>query len=102
MAGKWIKVVTDKMQEKGTKGALRKQLGAKKGEPISKRRLSEAAKKGGKLGKRAQFALNANKKIMRAKIPVKFILTALGAALRFTLTALDKRKKKRERDDAVL
>jgi len=61
MAEKWIQKVSDKMKEKGTKGALRKQLGAKKGEPIAKDKLASAAKKGGVLGKRAQFALNVNK-----------------------------------------
>jgi len=61
MAKKWIQKAVAKMKEKGTEGALRKDLGAKKDEPIPKRKLAEAAKKGGKLGKRAQFALNAKK-----------------------------------------
>lgn len=38
-------------------GALRSQLGAKEGEPIPAGRLQSAAKKPGKLGKRAQLAL---------------------------------------------
>lgn len=37
-------------------GALRKELGAKKGEPIPAKKLAEAAKKPGKLGQRARFA----------------------------------------------
>lgn len=62
MPKKWIQKAVAKMKEKGTEGALREQLGTKKGESISKSKLADAAKKGGKLGKRAQFALNANKK----------------------------------------
>ena len=37
-------------------GALRKELGAKKGKPIPEKKLAAAAKKGGKLGKRARLA----------------------------------------------
>ena len=37
-------------------GALRKELGAKKGEPIPAKKLAEAAKKPGKLGQRARLA----------------------------------------------
>ena len=37
-------------------GALRKELGAKKGEPIPAKKLAAAAKKPGKLGQRARFA----------------------------------------------
>lgn len=37
-------------------GALRKELGAKKGEPIPDKKLKAAAKKGGKLGQRARLA----------------------------------------------
>ena len=37
-------------------GALREQLGVKKGKKIPKKKLAEAAKKGGKLGKRARLA----------------------------------------------
>ena len=55
MPKKWIQKAVAKMKEKGTEGALREQLGTKKG------KLSSAAKEGGKLGKRAQVALNANK-----------------------------------------
>lgn len=37
-------------------GALREQLGAKKGEPIPAKKLAAAAKKPGKLGQRARLA----------------------------------------------
>ena len=37
-------------------GALRASLGAKKGEPISAKKLDKAAKAPGKLGQRARFA----------------------------------------------
>lgn len=39
------------------KGALRKELGAKKGEKIPEGKLKAAAKKKGKLGQRARLAL---------------------------------------------
>jgi len=50
---KWIQ----KAIKPSKKGALRKQLGAKEGEPIAAGKLEAAAKKGGKLGKRARLAL---------------------------------------------
>jgi len=62
MAKKWIKKAVQKMKESGTEGSLRKELGAKKGEPIPKNKLADAAKKGGKLGKRARFAISVGKK----------------------------------------
>ena len=37
-------------------GALRKELGAKKGEPIPTKKLAAAAKKPGKMGQRARLA----------------------------------------------
>ena len=37
-------------------GALRSELGAKKGEPIPAKKLAKAAKAPGKLGQRARFA----------------------------------------------
>ena len=37
-------------------GALRAELGAKKGEPIPAKKLAKAAKAPGKLGQRARFA----------------------------------------------
>lgn len=42
-------------------GALRKSLGAKKGEPIPAKKLSAAAKKPGKLGQRARLAQTLKK-----------------------------------------
>jgi|TARA_B100000424_G_scaffold66840_1_gene49391 hypothetical protein len=42
-------------------GALRKSLGIKKGEKIPASKLKAAAKKKGKLGQRARFAMTLNK-----------------------------------------
>ncbi len=42
-------------------GALRKELGAKKGKPIPAKKLKAAAGKGGKLGQRARLALTLKK-----------------------------------------
>ena len=42
-------------------GALRKSLGAKKGQKISTKKLDAAAKKGGKLGQRARLAKTLRK-----------------------------------------
>mgnify|MGYP003327837477 CR=1 FL=1 len=50
MAEKWIQSAIKK------KGALRAELGAKKGEPIPAKKLTAAAKKPGKLGQRARLA----------------------------------------------
>jgi hypothetical protein len=55
----WIKGAIKK------KGALRRELGAKKGEPIPKGKLKAAAKKGGKEGQRARLAMTLDK--MRKK-----------------------------------
>ena len=49
--GKWIQ------KAKIKKGALRSQMGIKKGKKIPLSKLKAAAKKGGKLGKRANLAL---------------------------------------------
>ena len=57
--GKWIQKAIKKP------GALRAQLGAKKGEPIPAGKLAAAAKKPGKLGQRARLALTLGK--MRKK-----------------------------------
>jgi hypothetical protein len=43
------------------KGALRKKLGAKKGKKIPAKKLNAAAKKDGKLGKRARLAKTLGK-----------------------------------------
>lgn len=53
--GKWIQKAIKKP------GALRAQLGAKKGEPIPAGKLAAAAKKGGKLGQRARLAQTLKK-----------------------------------------
>ena len=42
-------------------GALRKSLGAKEGKKIPAKKLRAAAKKGGKLGRRARLALTLRK-----------------------------------------
>lgn len=57
--GKWIQSAIKKP------GALRKSLGAKKGEPIPAGKLRAAAKKPGKLGQRARLAITLKK--MRKK-----------------------------------
>ena len=53
--GKWIQKAIKKP------GALRAQLGAKKGEPIPAAKLAAAAKKPGKLGQRARLAQTLKK-----------------------------------------
>lgn len=53
--GSWIKGAIKKP------GALREQLGVKKGEKIPKAKLAAAAKKGGKLGQRARLAITLGK-----------------------------------------
>ncbi len=50
MTENWIKGAIKKP------GALREELGAKKGKPIPEKKLEAAAKKGGKIGKRARLA----------------------------------------------
>lgn len=60
MAGKWIQGAIKHP------GALRKELGAKKGKPIPAKKLAAAAKKGGKVGKRARLA-ETLKKMHRGK-----------------------------------
>ena len=60
--GKWIQKATDKMQEKGTVGSLRRATGAKKGQPIPEAKL-EAAKNSDNpaMRKKANFAINVRK-----------------------------------------
>lgn len=53
--GKWIQKAIKKP------GALRAQLGIKKGEAIPASTLNKAAKKGGKLGQRARLAKTLKK-----------------------------------------
>jgi len=43
------------------KGALRAELGAKKGQPIPAKKLNKAAKEGGKIGQRARLAKTLKK-----------------------------------------
>lgn len=59
MAEKWIQKAIKKP------GALRKELGIKKGKKIPASKLKAAAKKGGKLGRRARLAETLKK--MRKK-----------------------------------
>ena len=59
MSDKWIQKAIKKP------GALRKQLGVKKGKKIPAKKLKAAAKKGGKVGKRARLAETLKK--MRKK-----------------------------------
>jgi hypothetical protein len=55
MAEKWIKGAIKKP------GALRKAMGVKKGETISKEKLAKAAKEPGKMGQRARLAMTLGK-----------------------------------------
>ena len=55
MAKNWIQKAIKKP------GALRKSLGVKKGKTIPKAKLKAAAKKPGKLGQRARFAITLGK-----------------------------------------
>ncbi len=52
---KWIQKAIKKP------GALREQMGVKKGEKIPKKALEKAAKKPGKLGQRARLAMTLSK-----------------------------------------
>ena len=52
---KWIQKAIKKP------GALRRELGVKKGKDIPKKKLAAAAKKGGKLGQRARLAETLSK-----------------------------------------
>lgn len=58
---KWIQKAIKKP------GALRKQLGAKEGEPIPASRLSAASRKEGALGRRARLAQTLKKLAARKK-----------------------------------
>lgn len=55
MAEKWIQKAIKKP------GALRKELGVKKGKKIPAKKLNAAAKKGGKIGQRARLAKTLRK-----------------------------------------
>ena len=58
MAKKKKKWIQEAIKEPG---ALRRQLGTKKGKKISKKKLRKAAKAKGKLGKRARLAITLGK-----------------------------------------
>lgn len=55
MAEKWIQKAIKKP------GALREAMGVKKGEKIPAKKLAAAAKKPGKMGQRARFAMTLSK-----------------------------------------
>jgi len=55
MAKKWIQAMHMK------KGALHEEMGVPKGKKIPAKKLASAAKKGGKLGKRARLAQTLKK-----------------------------------------
>lgn len=57
MAKNWIQ----KAIKPSNKGALHKQLGVPQGKKIPAKKLAEAAKKGGTLGRRAQLAKTLKK-----------------------------------------
>lgn len=59
--GQWIKKAIKKP------GALREQMGIKKGEKIPKKALEKAAKKPGKLGQRARLAMTLGKMKKKGK-----------------------------------
>jgi hypothetical protein len=61
MAKKWIQKARSEMERKGTVGSLRKESGVKKGEKIPESTLKADVAKGGKIAKKAQFALNTRK-----------------------------------------
>ena len=58
---KWIQAAIKKP------GALRASLGVKEGQNIPTKKLAKAAKKGGKLGKRARLAITLKKLAKRKK-----------------------------------
>jgi len=60
-SGKWIQRAIKK------KGALRRQLGIKKGKKIPSSKLKAAAKKKGKIGRRARLAITLRKLARRRK-----------------------------------
>ena len=62
MAGNWMKEESEREEKAGTKGLLRKKLGAKKGEPIPAKKLKKAAhSKNIKLKREAIMAENFKK-----------------------------------------
>jgi hypothetical protein len=61
MSGKWIQRARDKMEKKGTVGSLRAAHGVKGKQKIPEKTLEADVAKGGKLAKKAQFAINVRK-----------------------------------------
>jgi len=61
MAKKWIGKARDEMERKGTVGSLHTATGTPQGEKIPLAKIEKAKAKGGKLAKKAQFALNVRK-----------------------------------------
>lgn len=61
MAKNWIGPAREKMERKGTVGSLRAAHGVKGKETIPVKALKADVAKGGKIAKKAQFALNVKK-----------------------------------------
>ena len=66
MAKKWAQKAVKKMEQKGTKGALHRQLGVPEGEKIGQAKLAAAAARAKRTGnttlaRRVGFARNINK-----------------------------------------
>jgi len=65
--GRWIQKAREKMEAKGTVGSLRKEAGAKKGEPIAASKLAALGAKAKKTGntelaQKVNFAKNVRGK----------------------------------------
>jgi hypothetical protein len=58
---KWAQKSVARMKKKGTVGSLHKALGVPKGKKIPASKMRAALKKGGKIAKKAQWAVNMNK-----------------------------------------
>jgi len=58
---KWIQKAREKMEKKGTVGSLRAAHGVTGKEKIPASTLEKDVAKGGKIAKKAQFALNVRK-----------------------------------------
>jgi hypothetical protein len=61
MVKKWIQPAREKMEEKGTVGSLRAAHGVTGKKTIPTSTLEKDVAKGGKIAKKAQFALNVRK-----------------------------------------
>ena len=58
---KWVQKAVSKMEKKGTVGSLRAAHHVKEGQKIPVSTLKKDVSKGGKIAKKAQFALNVRK-----------------------------------------